>query len=88
MMFEENLQNQKHSVVKETICIRLGRHRKISHAKKDSRRSFLPVSFEYRGSFQGPPQSWQLHRSNHQKAKSNMLKQADCIKFLLYIQYK
>jgi hypothetical protein len=36
---DENLQNQKHSVVKETICIRLASIEKISHAKEDPRRS-------------------------------------------------
>jgi hypothetical protein len=50
---EESLQNQKHSVVKETICIRLASIEKISHAKEDPRRSSCPVAFEYRGSFQG-----------------------------------
>jgi hypothetical protein len=50
---EESLQNQKHSVVKETICIRLAGTEKYIPCQGGPPKKLLLASFEYRGSFQG-----------------------------------
>ena len=74
---EGNLQNQKHSVVKETICIRLASIEKISHAKEDPRRSSCQFLSNIVEASKGR-RSLGIAPQQPSKLRANMNK-ADCI---------
>jgi hypothetical protein len=83
---EENLQNQMHNVVKETICIRLASIEKISPCQGRPPKKLLPVLSNIVEASKAAA-VLALHRSNHQ-AKTNVLNKLTASDFCHTYKYE